>query len=347
MNHRRWLILVCLALALFTCACALGEVLQQPAGLTPNSSTSSPPPASATPTAAGQPEISLAPGTLPSYRSRLQLTFIGQDAQGKTTSARVETLVEVDASAHATHRLVFSETRGQRPGSLDLYQTEKGQFLVSSENSAGAEGCLRTAEQTPESFSQRAFTPQDLISAVSLGELIAKGGTVNQTQGDHYRLSAVRLSFGTVATTGGEIWIDPQSGRVLASNGWAEGALGLDGGGSYKRVEWQYTLETAVPVQISLPPDCQILAANDLPLPAAAGDLRQAGSSLSFDVQAKAPEVVDFYRSRLLKDGWTITTDSGGGASFLLKASRANRSLQIDITALETYTHVVILQNAP
>ena len=358
MNLRKYLIPLLLLSGLVVSACALEGVSQQadstqaPTEPTVEATlaeqnTAEPTLAESTPESSPSPtenalNLTLSSGDLANYRNRLILTFSGQDAQGSATKSLLEVMVEEDKPNNASHRMSRDEIQGQKPGSLDLYRTGQGVFLVSTESSNGPAGCLKTAAQGPTASQERIPAPAGLIQIFGRGELIGSGDKINSATTDHYHLNGIGISFGKIDKSDGDIWIDQQTGLVVRLNGWAEGAFSLGGGASYGRVEWQYNLNKAANAQISLPADCQALAENDLPFPQNSGDPKQSGAELSFEVQAKPALTAAFYRTELLKRGWTIDTDAGGGTTFVLDATKNERGLHITITTLDQGARVVI-----
>lgn len=360
MNPRRLLIPLLLLSGLLISACALGEMVQQtgstptqgaptpeattgqPGTIAPNLSSETQGPA---PTPAPKvPEITLNNGGLDNYRNRLVLKFSGQDAQGSAAASLLEVMSEADKAHNASHRMARSEVQGQRPGSLDIYQTEQGVFLISSETAEGLAGCTRTAAENLASQMARAPSPADLIQGFGRGILVGKGDVINSATTEHYSMVGIKISFGTVESSSGDIWIEPETGLVVRVTGQAEGAFSLGGGASYGRVEWQYNFNKAAKAQIGLPQDCQTLADNDLPFPEQSGDPRQSGSELSLDTQTQPAQVDNFYRSELLKRGWTINTDAGGGSTFELGATKDDHTLHITITGQDKGARVTILR---
>ena len=59
-------------------------------------------------------------------------------------------------------------------------------------------------------------------------------------------------------------------------------------------------------------------------------------------MQAKPALTATFYRTELLKRGWTIETDAGGGTTFILDATKDGRGLRVTVTALDQGARVVI-----
>jgi hypothetical protein len=352
MTPRHLLIPLLLLSGLLVSACALGGMIQQTGSVstqapavpttaaTPTETFTQPTSAPETPQAPAEtaPEVILSSGALANYRSHLLLTLSGQDAQGSTTTSRLEVMEEVDKAHNTRHRLARTEVQGQRPGSLDLYQSDQGIFLVSSETA----GCVKTAVQNPSVLIDRAPGPADLIQSLKRGDLIGKAEKIDSAVTDHYGMMGVKISFGKAEKSAGDIWIDIQNGLVVRQDGRAEGAFSLGGGASYGRIDWQYDLNAAANVTVGLPPDCQALANNDLPLPPNSGDPAQNGAELSFQVQTKPALVMGFFRGELPKRGWTIETDAGGGAIFEMDASKDGKKLHITVTALDLGARVTI-----
>jgi hypothetical protein len=215
--------------------------------------------------------------------------------------------------------------------------------MLSSELDNNQSGCvLLTAERLAQR-TQLTLRPTDLFENIWRGKLIAKDQQTGDYVGDYYELGGTQMRIGSPEKVSGGLWISKDFAYVLRFIGTAQGILSLGFGTTYGKVDWDYNLSDINQVNIDLPPDCQALAQNDLPLPDGAVDLTQAGERLSFYASPRPGAVIDFYRSQLPAQGWEIQKGSSDGKTFLLDAAKNKRLLQISVTAQDSGSQVVLL----
>lgn len=336
---------------LFTSACALGELLQVSfnAAQTLITETQAITQPAVGPTAAASP--ALPPGihldagleALQSYRANLTMKFSGKDTEGKTVKSSLQVIEEINRTQEAHHLLSHSGLQGERPGSVDIFQLGRAVYLVSSELDKGQSGCLLLTPERLAGKTQLTLRPTDLFENIWRGKLIAKDEQSGDFVSDHYALGGAQLRLGSPEKISGSLWISKDFGYVLRFTGSAEGILSLGFGTTYGQVDWEYSLSHINQVNIDLPPDCQALAQNDLPVPAGAVDLTQAGGQLSFHASPKPRAVIDFYSRELAAHGWTLQKGSSDGKTFHLAAVKDDRSLQISVTAQDSGSQVILL----
>ena len=193
-----------------------------------------------------------------------------------------------------------------------------------------------------QSAVQPALRPKDIFTFVRLGDLVQSGETTGGFVSDHYKLAEAGLGIGSADGWAGDVWVAQEGGFIVRFSGSAEGEVTLTGRPGRGRLEWEYELNADNPVAIGLPEDCSEIGLADLLLPEGAKNLTQMGSQITFNSQAQAVELADFYRRVLPESGWTIDEDAGAGSIFTLNASQGERSIQVVISALEQGCQVTI-----
>ena len=327
-----WVLLICLAL-FFSLACAAGELVS-------NVTNASQP--TGTPAATGD-VYSLDEGLpgLRSYRVQMIVKVTGQDSAGKAITSSSEILDENNQAQLSRHMLAKTESTGQAPGSIEVYQMGNDSYVVSTENT-NQMACLKMTNAEYNTRSAQVLRPASIFQRIGRSQLVAGGEMVNGTATDHYKVSELKLGIGQASQVDGDLWILKDSGAVLRFTGSAEGQLSLTDTSGQARMEWDYYLLDINQAQVALPDDCKGIGLEDIPLTADATDVGQVGPTLNYNSPSTAGQVADYYRKTLLERGWTIDQDSGTGVLFSIVAVKGNSSLDILITSADKGCKVVV-----
>ncbi len=334
MRRKPYLLLV--LLLLFSLGCALTQMSANTARSAADPAQHQPaPPAAAQP---GDLRLDPAAGGLPAFSMQFQASFSGKDGQDQPIQSALLLAEEMDAPQSARHLLARTDTGGQPPASLDIYQLAGDRYLVSTELGSQP-GCSLLSADSP---AQAVLRPADIILWLRPGDLIRQGESVGNVPADHYGLAGLSLGVGQAGASGGDVWVAQQGGYVLRASGWAEGAITLTGQPGSGRLEWNYTLDVASPVNIALPDDCRGLQSPDLPFPPNAAGISQHGSQIVFTSPLQPAELLDFYHTVLPQQGWNIDNESGSGALFTMDASKEGRAVQVLVEAQGASSQVTI-----
>jgi hypothetical protein len=283
---------------------------------------------------------------LPSYRAWLVLKFVGEDVNGSPTTSSFVAIEEVNQAEVSTHLLARNDLNNERPGSVDIFDLPNQTYLVSSEL-VGQGGCQQVDAKQLPGQTDLAPRPADLFKGIYRGKLLSSDDHVGTVSALRYALDYADLSLGEAQNVQGTLWYDQNGETVLRSTGSADGRLSLGGGATYGEVNWEYLLTDIGAVSITLPPECQALIDNTFPLPNGATYLTKAGPILQFTTDLPPKDVIEFYRSTLVEQGYDIQIDSGGGSAYSLSGAKDDKHLQITITMVDGESHVEINLPSP
>ena len=339
MRNKTLLLLWLMTALLLTSACALGDMVQLSSDPTPTTD----PAATPAPTPVSERLDERLEG-LKSYRATLTMKFAGQDKAGKQVASSLEVIEEINRDQELHHLLSHSDLVGERPGSVDIYQTGSKVYMVSSEDQNKQSGCTLLTPGMLAGRTKLTLRPTDLFASLWRGKLVALDEQLPDYVADHYTLGGTELRLGSPEKLSGDLWYSKDRGYILRFSGSAEGILSLGFGTTYGKVDWEYNLSAINTTSIELTPDCTELAQTDLPLPQDALEVNQNGPQLAFQTASQPAATAEFLRAGLTKRGWTIPRTSGGGGNFSIEAFKAKQSLQITITAAGSGSQVVILR---
>ena len=339
MRTKKVLIILLSACFLFTSACVLSDLGQA----TPSAPAD--PGASGTqePTPVSEHLDERLDG-LKSYRATLTMKFAGQDKAGKQIFSSLEVIEELNRDQDTHHLLSHSDLVGERPGSVDIYQTGARIYMVSSEDQNKQSGCTLLTPDKLAGRTKLTLRPTDLYASLWRGKLVALDEQLPEYVADHYTLGGADLRLGSPEKISGDLWFSKDRGYILRFSGSAEGILSLGFGTTYGKIDWEYNLSQINQVNLNLPSDCAALAQNDLPLAQDAFEVTQNGAELAFQTAAAPAATLEFLRAELIKRGWTIQNGAAAGATSVTYAVKDQQALVITITPLASGSQVILLR---
>jgi hypothetical protein len=337
MRNKTILLFLLLAGLILTSACALGDLAQtdQPTPGSAGPSTPAPTPVSE--------RLDERLEGLKSYRAALKMKFAGVDKTGKQFNSTLDVIEEINRDQDIHHLLSHSNLAGERPGSVDIYQSGGKVYMVSSEEQDKQSGCTLLTPDKLAGRTKLTLRPTDLYASLWRGNLVALDEQLPNYVADHYALGGADLRLGSAEKISGDLWFSKDNGYIVRFTGSAEGILSLGFGTTYGKIDWEYNLAGINTTSIDLPPDCAALARNDLPIPQDALEVNQNGQQTAFQTAAAPAAALEFLRSELKKRGWTVQNGARAGDTSVTYVVKDQESLVITITPLASGAKVVLL----
>jgi hypothetical protein len=257
---------------------------------------------------------------LKSYKSKLDMHFIGEDAQGQAVdkSWTMEEAFIVEPAAQDV-QWTSSESTGGQPTTVTGWENITiGQtaYMISTDAS-GARTCIAISSADTQ-------PPQQLLSAdmwgsISDAKYVGKEG-LNGVQTKHYVWKEGTLAGFGFAASKGETWVAVDGDYVVRQTVEATGkGVFLASADEEGTTTWQWDVTDANgSFEIVAPEGCES-AAKDIPMMADAAELITMGDSFNYNSASAFADIVSFYKTEMPKAGWEASgtpTEVEGIASF-------------------------------
>jgi hypothetical protein len=369
MKNVKLFVLAALILMMLLVACGGGPTAQQPTADTSTTSetaTGSQPEATtvvevgaptpeptteAAPTEATEGDLnmdSVSTGltALKSYKSKLDMHFVGKDAQGQDVD-KSWTMEEAYIGEPASQDVLWTSsesTAGQAPKVTTWENITIGQtsYMISTDES-GARTCISIS-------SADAQPPEQLLSADMWGGISDAKYTgkenVNGVETKHYVWKEGALAPFGFSLGKGETWVAVDGEYVVRQKVEATGKdvfmAGTDEEGT---TTWQWDVTDANgSFEIVAPEGCES-GAKDLPIMIDAMDLLTMGDSINYNSSSPFADIVNFYKDEMPKAGWQLNgtpTEMEGLATFEYTKEGNTATVFISYDASSQKTSVVV-----
>ncbi len=212
--------------------------------------------------------------------------------------------------------------------------------------------CLSTSGS--DIFNGSLLTPDSLIGNLSNAKLIEREVRINGFTTDRYSFNLEEQELGYRGQARGELWVATNPTVVVRHIGELNGTLtdtALDEGGvlipgSVGNLRWEYNVtRLAANTTITLPNECaqQQAASADIPLPPNISNQVRMGELISFETTTSAADIVSFYRTEMVNQGWRADETTQYGDTYQLTFSKDGRVANVNISTQNNKTMVIIL----
>ena len=288
---------------------------------------------------------------LKSYKSKLDMHFIGKDAQGQAVDKSwiVEESFIVEPAAQDI-RWTSSESTGGQPATVTGWEnitTGQTTYVISTDAS-GATTC--TAISSADAQPPQQFLSADMWGSISDAKYVGKE-SVNGVQTKHYVWKEGSLAAFGFAIGKGETWVAVDGDYVVRQAVEATGkGVFLAGSDEEGTTTWQWDVTDANgSFEIAAPAGCES-AAKDIPMMADAADLITMGDSINYNSASAFADVVSFYKAEMPKAGWEASgtpTEAEGIAALEFTKEGRTASVFISYDQSSQKTTVVVTVTKP
>jgi hypothetical protein len=364
--------LAALLLALALAACGGGAASTQPEptqGVSTTSATTSgtqptatkavqaaqatPAPAvEGTPTQAEEQDLSLSSVTgglesAKSYKSKLDMTFTGKDAQGQdvtNTWSMAEAFI-LDPRAQDV-AWTSSESTGGQPATVtsgEMINIGQDAYWISTD-AAGTQSCMAisSADATP---------PEQALSADMWGSVsdarYVNTETVNGVSAKHYVWKEGAFAGFGYTSGKGETWVAVDGGYVVRQKVEATGkGLALAGSDAEGTMNWEWNVSDVNGSFEILPPEGCESAAQGIPVMADATDKSTIGDLITYTSPSAFADVVDFYKAEMPKAGWQASGTPTEMEGFsMLEFTKEGQTATVSISYDESSQKTTVMVN--
>ena len=284
--------------------------------------------------------------TLTSYKSVLDMRFIGKNADGEEAEKSWTMEEEFTSDPAAQHITMTSSesTAGQTPvvTAWEMYTIGQTSYMISTD-AAGTETCISisSGDTTPPTQS----AGPDMWGNVS-GARYRGTETVNGVRAKHYTWKeGWMVTYGYTAGQG-ETWVAVDGGYVVRQKVEATGkGVFLAGTDEEGTTSWQWDLTDANESFEIVPPEGCESAATGIPIMADATEQATFGDTISYTSPSAFADVVAFYKDEMPKAGWEASGtpfEMEGFATLEYKKEGSTASVMVSWDESAAKTSVVL-----
>jgi|DewCreStandDraft_5_1066085.scaffolds.fasta_scaffold01860_8 hypothetical protein len=203
-------------------------------------------------------------------------------------------------------------------------------------------------------FSGSMLTPDALIGSIPEAQLVERGVQVNGFTTDRYTFTINEQTPNYQGEAKGEIWAAQDPAVVVRHigefTGTITGVTTEEGGtplpGQLGNIRWEYNVtQLDANTNITLPETCaqQQAAGAEIPLPANISNRVQMGDLISFETTESPDNIVSFYQTEMVAQGWQAGEVSQYGSDYQLTFSKDGRTATILVSVIDNKTSVIIM----
>lgn len=203
-------------------------------------------------------------------------------------------------------------------------------------------------------FTGSMLTPDALIGSIPDAQLVERGVQVNGFTTDRYTFTINEQTPNYQGQAKGEIWTAQNPAVVVRHigefTGTITGVTTEEGGAPLPdqlgNIRWEYNVtQLDTNTSITLPETCaqQQAAGADIPLPANISNRVQMGDLISFETTESPDNIVSFYQTEMVAQGWQAGEVSQYGSDYQLTFSKDGRNVSILISVVNNKTSVIIM----
>lgn len=252
----------------------------------------------------------------PDYRLNMEIKSEGVDMTGAQKTFILSYDIENQTDPKAQHITMAGEGAS---GTVELVILDDQVMSVNPDGSCSIFPVSAMEGQNPEDTIPKIDT---LLTGNA--KRVKTGVKVEGITTDQYEITTANMtnpgSSATPNITDGSVYVARDGGYIARVE--LTGKLNSGQNGFNPNVESQITLNyTFVPVkggtlEIAAPAECedQLAGGGAYPLMDGAAGLVSTPNMLYYTVDAPLDEALNFYRTRMAEDGWTIKSDTGGNS---------------------------------
>ncbi len=282
----------------------------------------------------------------PAYRENTELNYDGVDPSGnpKTTSM----IIKIENQTSPKSRYVSMTGSDASEGSIEMVTFEDQTMSVYP-----GVGCTifpasaMEGQEPDEEFLDfnGTFTGQ--------ANRMETGITIEGVVTDRYELKSENIteseSDNYPESFEGSVYIARDGGYIvrieMEGTDQGEESFGFDPNAETQvRVSYTFIPVDDGSLVITPPAGCadQLAGANDYPVIDGASDPISMGSSLFYTVNTSLEEVLNFYRTEMVADGWTLTKDVGGGSISFATLEFTKDGETVEVGAIQNGDEVAV-----
>lgn len=339
------ILLALTALVLITLACSLlsspgGEpVSPEDSGDTPSSVHVTEAPSESQDAGAGPETIDLSDpalypkDTYPTFKMDTSLKYDGVDITGSSKTFNMNFKVESQEEPKAQYIWISSNS------------AEEGmEFVTMGDQSMSVfpgVGCTVFPTSSMEDDSPEEMVPDVSGSFKGQAQRVETDIDIEGILTDRYALTSENMTDNTVVTDG-SMYVARDGGYIVRIEfvGTSKtGEMDFD-----PDAETQMSMSyTFIPVEdgslVITPPDAcaeQLAGGSKYPVMDGASDLISMGDTVFYTVNASLEEVQNFYRTKMVEDGWTLVDDVGGGSISFATLEFSKDGEAVEVSAITT-----------
>ena len=271
----------------------------------------------------------------PSYMLKMEIESVGVDTTGTPQTFNLSYNIENQAEPKAQHVIMAGQGA---TGTVEIVIVG-GQVM--SVNPGGGDCSIFPASamggQSPEET-----IPKIETLLTGQAKRAKTGVKVEGITTDQYKITSANMtnpsSSATPRVTDGNVYVAREGGYVARVE--IKGTVNTGQNGFDPTIESEISLNyTFVPVEdgsleIAPPAECeqQLAGGGTFPLMDGATDLVSTTDVVYYNVEASLDEVSNFYRTRMVEDGWAITNDNSGesASAATMEFSQGDRIVVVD-----------------
>jgi len=352
---KKQVLLAISALILVTLACSLfggsGKDVGTPGepGNAPSSAPATEAPVASQDSGAGPETIDLsnpdlyAMGSYPAYKLDMKLSYDGVDTSGSPKSFNLSFYIENQTEPKAQRIVVTGE------GVEEGFET----VVLGDQMMSVFPGVGCTV------FPASSMDEDPVDSAPDISELltgqanrIETGVSVEGILTDRYRITSENMTNAddseTPKITDGSVYVARDGGYIVRFE--MSGTVNTPENEFDPNTETQVAMDyTFIPFEdgslvISPPTECadQLAGGSNYPVMDGASDLTSMQDMVFYTVDASLEEVQDFYRTKMVEEGWTLTKDVGGGTISFATLEFPKDGVTVEVGAVTTGDGVAV-----
>ena len=287
------------------------------------------------------------PSDASSYRVRfaMDITVSQGDEETEVMNIAGEGAVTTDPQATSFDFQILGVEGAEAFTEMSMVQIEDETYIVSP-----ISGCISG------SFAQgllefEDFTDGgDFVGGVSDARLVDRNVEINGVNTDHYSFDQGDLDGSgaindSIENFQGDLYVSDEGYlvRIAVSGEGSTGFAGLVDTGE-ARVQYQLDyFDVGEPIEILVPEGCDEAGGSDLPTLSDAADFFSMSGVTTYMTNFGLDEVVDFYKTEMEAEGWTLESEFDLEVAFTLTFERDGSSVSIFISEDESSGSVAVV----
>ena len=279
---------------------------------------------------------------LKSYHSQLVIELTGEDENGNIISETNRFIHEIIRDQQASHTVIINESKGKIYQWNEIFSIDGNTFLLSSGSSEAGASCVLISGPngiTNELNNINIILPTEMITDVGNGNLVKKGELVNGIKTDHFGVDQAAISGALITAGKTDLWISQADSELLVrmiGKGEGEMTSMTVGAQITGDIIWQYDLLDVNQIEEIVVPQACLDAAQDIqkdvPILENAEELTVFGQIISYKTQDNAEDVVNFYKTQMDNNGYSLTNDLSFSGLYNLTFSKDGKNINIAIS---------------